>query len=302
LAINKQVGVPFPEALVGVTLAQVHFALGDTATAQSLLDRAMRLAEAIGSRTLRMLGELTTAWFMLDRQDEVALAALRRGLRLQRRIGCRNFPGWRGEMMRPLLARALAGNIETDFTRQVIRARGMHHRAPPQAGESWPWPVKIHTLGRFSLQVDERPVPCHGKAQQKPLELLKTLIALGGRGIAKERLIDNLWPDTEGDKALRALDTTCEETARRQREATELASRADLTLVVGDRESANTRRLAELCAGLCPRCHRIESADAPEPDWLLGVETVAVTAGASTPAGAVAAVVARLRAMVQEST
>jgi 4-hydroxy-3-methylbut-2-enyl diphosphate reductase len=97
---------------------------------------------------------------------------------------------------------------------------------------------------------------------------------------------------------VRALDTTCDDGVRRRREAAELAARADLTLVVGSPTSANTRRLAELCAAR-GRSVQVESAAALEDGWLDAVETVAVVAGASTPEASVAAIVERLRSLDQ---
>ena len=44
-----------------------------------------------------------------------------------------------------------------------------------------PWPLKVYTLSRFSLVRDGRKVEFSGKVQQKPLTMLKVLIALGGR-------------------------------------------------------------------------------------------------------------------------
>jgi DNA-binding SARP family transcriptional activator len=70
-------------------------------------------------------------------------------------------------------------------------------------------PVRIHSLGRFSVQLDRQPLTSNLKAaQQRPLELLKALIALGGRGVHAELLSQALWPDAEGDKAQNAFDVT----------------------------------------------------------------------------------------------
>ncbi len=102
-----------------------------------------------------------------------------------------------------------------------------------------------------------------------------------------------------GAVEVRAFDTTCEDTRRRREDAAQLARQAELTLVVGGRASANTRRLAELCATLCPRCEALESEQELDPSWLEGVEAVAVVGGASTPAASVAAIVERLRALDQ---
>ena len=207
--INRQVGTPFPEALAGFTLAQIHFEMGDHESAASLLANGHLMAQDIRSRTLELLYELISAWFSLQqRRGEAALSHLRRGLTLQRNIGFLNVPGWRGSLMKPLLLKALEHDIEPEFVQRLILKHGLGRDAPPQASERWPWPVKIYTLGRFSLLIDGQPLHFNGKAQQKPLELLKALIALGGREVSKDRLIDTLWPETDGDRAARALDTT----------------------------------------------------------------------------------------------
>lgn len=70
---------------------------------------------------------------------------------------------------------------------------------PPIEIEHWPWPIKIYTLGRFSILIDGKLLKFKRKTQQRPLELLKALIALGGHAVFKERLIDALWPEAEGD-------------------------------------------------------------------------------------------------------
>ncbi len=82
---------------------------------------------------------------------------------------------------------------------------------------------------------------------------------------------------------IRVFNTICDATAVRQEEAKELACQVDCMLVVGGFNSANTRRLAEVCAELQPRTHHIETAAEINPAWFEGVERVGVTAGASTP-------------------
>jgi len=70
-------------------------------------------------------------------------------------------------------------------------------------------PVRIHSLGRFSVQVHRQAVTGGAKARnQRPLELLQALIAFGGRGVHAELLSQALWPDAEGDKAQNAFDVT----------------------------------------------------------------------------------------------
>ncbi|MDD5284958.1 MAG: 4-hydroxy-3-methylbut-2-enyl diphosphate reductase [Desulfuromonadaceae bacterium] len=82
---------------------------------------------------------------------------------------------------------------------------------------------------------------------------------------------------------IRVFNTICDATAVRQEEAKELAGQVDCMLVIGGFNSANTRRLAEVCAELQPRTHHIETAAEINLKWFEGVERVGVTAGASTP-------------------
>lgn len=82
---------------------------------------------------------------------------------------------------------------------------------------------------------------------------------------------------------IRVYNTICDATAVRQEEAKELAGQVDCMLVVGGFNSANTRRLVEVCTELQPCTHHIETADEINPDWFDGAERIGVTAGASTP-------------------
>ncbi len=68
--------------------------------------------------------------------------------------------------------------------------------------------VRVYTLGRFRVERDHAPLQSGRKAQRKPIDLLKLLIAYGGEGVCAEQLAEDLWPDSEGDRALAALRTT----------------------------------------------------------------------------------------------
>ena len=80
------------------------------------------------------------------------------------------------------------------------------------------------------------------------------------------------------------FDTICDATYKRQSEAAEIAAKVDAIIVVGDRQSANTRHLTEICSGICPAVFQIERADELPLEDLKRYDTVGLTAGASTPA------------------
>jgi two-component SAPR family response regulator len=90
--------------------------------------------------------------------------------------------------------------------RRVVDAVGVHSRSV--VGGSGIIPVAVFTLGRFSLLINGQPADLGRKFPQRPLELLKAIIAQGGREISISRLTVLLWPDVDGDKATRSFDTT----------------------------------------------------------------------------------------------
>jgi 4-hydroxy-3-methylbut-2-enyl diphosphate reductase len=100
---------------------------------------------------------------------------------------------------------------------------------------------------------------------------------------------------------LRVFNTICDATSVRQEEARELARNSDLVLVIGGFNSANTTRLAQICREIQPRVHHVETADQLEPQWFEGIETVGVTAGASTPGWLIDEVIRKVEGMSRKS-
>ena len=90
------------------------------------------------------------------------------------------------------------------------------------------------------------------------------------------------------------FDTICTATHKRQSEAAILAAKADVMVVVGDRKSANTKHLTEICKESCCRVLQIENADELPPDFFSGCSVAGLTAGASTPAGIIKEVYAAM--------
>lgn len=101
--------------------------------------------------------------------------------------------------MAKLCVMALEHQVEIPYVQELIRRRQIMPETPPVDCEHWPWPLKIHTLGRFGLVRDGVSVRFSGKVQQKPLELLKVLIAFGGRSVAEGKLCEELWPNAPAD-------------------------------------------------------------------------------------------------------
>jgi 4-hydroxy-3-methylbut-2-enyl diphosphate reductase len=87
----------------------------------------------------------------------------------------------------------------------------------------------------------------------------------------------------------------CYATENRQTAVKNVAHGADLVLVVGSRNSSNSNRLVEVSHNIGTHSYLIDKAEDIKPDWLEGVSTVAITAGASAPEILVQEVVAYLQ-------
>lgn len=97
--------------------------------------------------------------------------------------------------------------------------------------------------------------------------------------------------------ALPKRDDICYATQNRQDAVKELATEADLVLVVGAPASSNSNRLVEVASRRGVPSYLIQTADELDPAWLTNIDCVGVTAGASTPDVLVQGVVERLRSL-----
>lgn len=79
------------------------------------------------------------------------------------------------------------------------------------------------------------------------------------------------------------LNTICNATKERQEEARRIAGRVDAMVVIGDEHSSNTQKLFEICKNECLNTYYIQTLDDLDMNQLRSVETVGITAGASTP-------------------
>ncbi len=84
-------------------------------------------------------------------------------------------------------------------------------------------------------------------------------------------------------KAFKVVNTICRDAGDRQDAARRLARNIDLMLVVGGRNSANTRRLFEVSKKICKDSHHIETEADIKPGWFKPRKIVGITSGASTP-------------------
>lgn len=99
-------------------------------------------------------------------------------------------------------------NLESSNLRRLYQRHPVSgwSRSPDSRREDHP--VRIYTLGRFSVQLSGHAVSSKQSRQHRPMELLQALLALGGRDVGVELLCQALWPDADGDLAKNTFDVT----------------------------------------------------------------------------------------------
>ena len=82
---------------------------------------------------------------------------------------------------------------------------------------------------------------------------------------------------------INVLNTICSATKERQTEAECIAKEVDVMIVIGDKHSSNTQKLFEICRNACANTYYIQTLDDLDMNQLKSVQSVGITAGASTP-------------------
>lgn len=205
-------GYFFPQILCSIANARIFHVTGNPGKAASFLKQAKSLCRKTGSHVLEYIAWLVEALLFIDGgRRKAGLDCLQRGMTLGRQRGYPAPPLWcEPAFMAEVCAHALEHNIEAEYAVSMICKQRLVpvHRLSVDASRKWPWPVKVRTFGRFDLFRWGEPVPFSAKGRKKPLDMFKILISLGGEDIPKERITDILWPDADGDLALKSFNTT----------------------------------------------------------------------------------------------
>lgn len=197
-------GAPLLDGFCHIELALFLFSAGRRHEAEVAL--AWGRVAARGMNFLVYLECLYRSWFLLEQdQGNEAVVPLRKALGVAAEQGYVNAPHWNASMMARLCAHALEHEIEPDYVRTLIAKRNLLPPEEMTLATAWPWPVRIHTLGRLRFEVAGAVPASARKSPRKLLELLALLVASGEMGVTTERATEALWPQFDGTKSREAL-------------------------------------------------------------------------------------------------
>jgi LuxR family transcriptional regulator, maltose regulon positive regulatory protein len=203
-AILREAGYPMAEALIFLGMGQILCELGRLEDAAVSLSRSQEAMGTFPSPLLDFNRGLLRAEIARKRGERDAFVyTLAATLAIGRAQGYGNEIHAYPVLLPRLIPYALDNDIEVEYCRALIRKRNF--QPPAREVPAWPWPIQIHSLGRFQVRVDDQLLEIRGKSQLKPLNLLKAML-VSRNGVEIDVLLDRYWPDLDGDAARNAFD------------------------------------------------------------------------------------------------
>ena len=202
----RQAGNSIVELAIQIAYAQFLLQQGKKNQGSKLIHKTRKKALQINAKSLLVQTYIAEAIYFLYTDEKNVSVSLLKNIFTTTKIFSAGW--WRNEDMAKLCAQALHNNIEVEYVEELIARHNLRSPVGQYDADKWPYSIKIYTFGQFRLVVNNQLVKSSGKVQKKPLDLLKSLIAMGGKEVRDNQLTDFLWPDAEGDAAYDSLRTT----------------------------------------------------------------------------------------------
>jgi LuxR family maltose regulon positive regulatory protein len=207
VALARELDIPslqMPHFLA--RLAQARAAMGDRDGAMRAIDEAIALASPFERKSFEARRQLLQIEADIEAGETArASAGLTAVLADHRARADFVFMRSRPDLAARFANFALGHGIETEFVRTLIERDALI--APADACSAWPFRLRVRVLGGFELIRDGEPMRFTGKAQQRPLDVLKFVVASGANDIDMDALTAALWPDADGAAAKSSFDS-----------------------------------------------------------------------------------------------
>ncbi len=204
---SAEIGGPYRSAVHAMSLGQALLRAGEPAAALERVDASLAEARRIEATLLAFTALLMRAACLLRLgRDGDALALLREAWADGAKRDFRSTSvWWLPEVIAELAQVALVHDIETAYVRRFVRRHALP--CPDPALVEWPWPLLLRGFGEFEATLDDQPLGrAAGKTAQRPLDLLRALLAQGTGPLPAATAMRGLWPDADAAAQRKSFD------------------------------------------------------------------------------------------------
>jgi hypothetical protein len=206
LARARACGYPMPAVLAILLVARTKIRAGDRAGAAQTVSAILQLSASVKSQRTAAFAAFMRADLLPAGPDRTA--ALATAFRTVRESGAPPLLLFSRAELSAMCSDALSVGVAEEDVAAFVRRLGLEPPATLGAPELWPWRTRVRLLGGFEVLREGLPWTAARGAGRKPVELLQALAVLGGRDVAEHALSEALWPESDGDAAQHALETT----------------------------------------------------------------------------------------------
>lgn len=200
--ISQDLEIPFVNFELEILNSYLEHMQGNIEKSTQSLSKAHKIASSTKSKLL-LYQEEALRYYLTKNDKHLDKINL-----LGKKFGYSDTIINTNEYLLEITTTSLQKGKSPEHIHDIIKKHDIKPNGPALEFENWPWPLQIFTLGRFSVVINGKTIKFSRRAQQKPLSMLKVIIALGGRKIREDLISDALWPDADGDIAHQSFATT----------------------------------------------------------------------------------------------
>ena len=204
---SAEIGGPYRSAVHAMSLGQTLLRAGDAGAALACFDASLAEARRIEATLLAFTAMLMRGACLLRLgRGADALQALREAWGHGAKRDFRSTSvWWLPEVIAEVAQAALVHDIESSYVRRFVRRHALPGPDPTLA--DWPWPLVLRAFGEFeALQDDAALARAGGKTAQRPLDLLRVMLANGAAPLPVATAMQWLWPDADAAAQRKSFD------------------------------------------------------------------------------------------------
>ncbi|MDH5446145.1 MAG: hypothetical protein OEY52_11360 [Gammaproteobacteria bacterium] len=200
-------GMPFAQAMCYLTSARIASLNGGYEKSDDYIDQAKQIGERMGSQFIHFLCLLLSCVNDDEQGNESFIKNLQQTMAFGKKYGFYAHMWLSKNVLSRLCTISLGNNIENEYVSELIKKNNLQAKVQQTYEGDKVWPVKITTLGEFSVLIQSSKEYIDKTKYHKPLQLLQAIICLGGEDVPRSKLIELFWPDTKSKSAGHALTT-----------------------------------------------------------------------------------------------